>query len=62
MRAALTDVAQALAAGQLDPRTAGKLLYAIQQVSATNRRIEQMEAAQLEQSTGSPGHPGMAGV
>jgi hypothetical protein len=45
VRAALTDVAQALAAGQLDPRTAGKLLYAIQQVTATNRRIEQMEAA-----------------
>ena len=50
VRAALTDIAQALAAGQLDPRTAGKLLYSIQQVSATNRRIEQMEAAQLEQS------------
>ena len=48
VRAALTDIAQALAAGQLDARTAGKLLYAIQQVSATNRRIEQMEAAQLE--------------
>jgi hypothetical protein len=45
VRAALTDIAQALAAGQLDPRTAGKLLYAIQQVSATNRRIEQMETA-----------------
>jgi hypothetical protein len=45
VRAALTDIAQALAAGQLDARTAGKLLYAIQQVSATNRRIEQMEAA-----------------
>src|SRR5271167_2930752 len=45
VRAALTDIAQALAAGQLDPRAAGKLLYAIQQVSATNRRIEQMEAA-----------------
>ena len=49
VRAALTDIAQALAAGQLDARTAGKLLYAIQQVCATNRRIEQMEAAQLEQ-------------
>jgi len=48
VRAALTEIAQALAAGQLDPRTAGKLLYAIQQVSATNRRIEQLEAAQLE--------------
>ncbi len=45
VRAALTDIAQALAAGQLEPRTAGKLLYAIQHVSATNRRIEQMEAA-----------------
>src|SRR5271165_5964516 len=45
VRDALTDVAQALAAGQLEPATAGKLLYAIQQVNATNRRIEQMEAA-----------------
>src|SRR5271166_3793641 len=44
IRAALTDIAQALAAGQLDPRAAGKLLYAIQQVTAANRRIEQMEA------------------
>jgi hypothetical protein len=48
VRAALTDIAQALAAGQLEPRTAGKLLYAIQQVTAANRRIEQMEAARLE--------------
>ena len=45
VRAALSDIAQALAAGQLESRTAGKLLYAIQQVSSTNRRIEQMEAA-----------------
>jgi hypothetical protein len=35
-------------APRLESRTTGKLLYAIQQVSATNRRIEQMEAAQLE--------------
>jgi hypothetical protein len=55
IRAALTDIAQALAAGQLDPRTAGKLLYAVQQVSATNRRIEQMEAAQLEKRKDAPG-------
>ena len=48
VRDALTEIAQALAAGQLEARTAGKLLYAIQQVSATNRRIEQLEAAQLE--------------
>jgi hypothetical protein len=51
VRAALTDIAQALAAGQLDPRTAGKLLYAIQQVSSTNRRIEQMEAAAAAKET-----------
>src|SRR5271166_6207586 len=48
VRAALTDIAQALAAGQLEAHTAGKLLYAIQQVTSANRRIEQMEAAQLE--------------
>ncbi len=57
VRAALTDIAQALAAGQLEPRTAGKLLYAIQQVSATNRRIEQMEAAQLEARKDAPDQP-----
>ncbi len=44
IRAALTDIAQALATGQLDPRTAGKLLYAIQLVNSTNRRIYKMEA------------------
>jgi hypothetical protein len=54
VRAALTDIAQALAAGQLDPRTAGKLLYAIQQVTSANRRIEQMEAAQLQNGRGAP--------
>ncbi len=54
VRDALTDIAQALAAGQLDARTAGKLLYAIQQVSSTNRRIEQMEAAQLQQRKDAP--------
>ena len=45
IRDAVSDVAQALAAGQLESRTAGKLLYAIQQATTTNRRIEQMEAA-----------------
>jgi hypothetical protein len=57
VRAALTDIAQALAAAQLEPRTAGKLLYAIQQVTATNRRIEQMEAAQLEKSKDAQDQP-----
>ena len=56
VRAAITEVAQALAAGQIDATVAGKLLYAIQQVSAVNRRIEQMEAAQLEHKRwGAPG-------
>jgi len=50
IRDAIREIAQALAAGQLDQRVAGKLLYAIQLASTTNRRIEQMEAAQLEQS------------
>src|SRR5664279_3436465 len=54
VRAALTDIAQALAAGQLESRTAGKLLYAIQQVTSANRRIEQMEAAQLENRKNAP--------
>ena len=57
VRAALTDIAQALAAGQLESRTAGKLLYAIQQVSSTNRRIEQMEAAQSENRKNAPDQP-----
>jgi len=54
VRAALTEIAQALAAGQLEARIAGKLLYAIQQVSATNRRIERLEAAQLDNKDGVP--------
>jgi hypothetical protein len=48
VRAALTEIAQALAAGQLDPRAAGKLLYAVQQATAMNKLIAQAEAAQLE--------------
>src|SRR5450755_1915706 len=57
VRDALSDIAQAPAAGQLESRTAGKLLYAIQQVSSTNRRIEQMEAAQLESRKYLPDQP-----
>ena len=44
IRDALSDVAQALTAGQLDARVAGKLLYAIQLAASTNRRIDKMEA------------------
>jgi len=57
IRDAISDIAQALAAGQLESRTAGKLLYAIQQASTTNRRIEQMEAAQLESRKAAPDQP-----
>ena len=57
IRDAVSDVAQALAAGQLDPRVAGKLLYAIQLASSANRRIEQMEAAQLEKRKDAPDQP-----
>jgi hypothetical protein len=53
IRDAISDIAQALAAGQLESRTAGKLLYAIQQASTTNRRIEQMEAAAAKDRVGS---------
>ena len=48
IRNAITEVVQAVGSGQLDPRAAGKMLYGIQQVTSVNRRIEKMEAAQLE--------------
>jgi len=49
VRNAISEIAQAIAAGQLEPLAAGKLLYAVQLASSNNRRIEMMEAAQLEQ-------------
>jgi len=52
IRDAVSDVAQALAAGQLDPRVAGKLLYAFQLASSANRRIEKMEAATAKDPVG----------
>ena len=48
VRTALTEIVQAVAAGQLEALSAGKMLYGIQQVTAINRRIEQMEAAAVE--------------
>jgi hypothetical protein len=45
VRNALTEVYQAVGAGQLEPIAAGKMLYALQQVTSINRRIEQQEAA-----------------
>ena len=58
VRTAISDIAQALASGQLDPRVAGKLLYAIQLANSTNRRIEKMEAeAAKNQSQSDAGVP-----
>ena len=51
IRTALTDIAQAVVCGHLDSQAAGKALYAIQQVTSVNRRIEQAEAAQCRQQT-----------
>lgn len=48
VRTALTEIAHALAAGQLDHAVAGKLLYAIQQAASMNKLIAQMEAAQSQ--------------
>ena len=44
-RVALSEIVQALAAGQLDHRSAGLILYAIQQATTVSLRIAQMEAA-----------------
>src|SRR5664279_2922486 len=57
IRDAVSEVAQALAAGQLDARVAGKLLYAFQLASSANRRIEKMEATQLESRKNAPDQP-----
>ena len=54
IRNAITEVVQAVGSGQLDPRAAGKMLYGIQQASAINRRIEKMEAAQMEELNAAP--------
>jgi hypothetical protein len=45
MRVALSEIVQALAAGQLDHRSAGLMLYAIQQAATVSLRLAQMEAA-----------------
>ena len=45
MRVALSEIVQALAAGQLDHRSAGLMLYAIQQAATVSLRVAQMDAA-----------------
>ncbi len=53
VRNAISEIAQAIAAGQLEPLAAGKLLYAVQLAAANNRRIEQMEAKAAKEAAGS---------
>src|SRR6516225_4841947 len=48
VRNAITEVAQALAAGELDQAVAGKILYAIQQAASQNKLIAQIEASQAQ--------------
>jgi hypothetical protein len=45
MRVALSEIVEALAAGQLDHRSAGLMLYAIQQAATVSLRVAQMQAA-----------------
>jgi hypothetical protein len=45
MSVALSEIVQALAAGQLDHRSAGLMLYAIQQAATVSLRLAQMEVA-----------------
>jgi hypothetical protein len=54
VRTAITEIAQALAAGQLDQAVAGKILYAIQQASSQNKIIAQLEAAQAPEQGHTP--------
>jgi hypothetical protein len=44
IRVALSEVVQALAAGQIDQRSAGLMLYAIQQATTVSLRMIQVEA------------------
>jgi hypothetical protein len=44
IRVALSEIVQALGSGQLDHRTGGRMLYAIQQATTVSLRLIQMEA------------------
>jgi hypothetical protein len=52
MRVALSEIVQALAAGQLDHRSAGLMLYAIQQAATLSLRVAQMEASLKKDAEG----------
>lgn len=48
VQVALSEIVHALGAGQLDPRAAGKMLYAIQQATSVIKFRAKLEAAQTE--------------
>jgi hypothetical protein len=62
LRIAIADIGQALASDQLDPRVAGKLLYAVQLASSTTRRIDTMEAEAAKNQAHTPGGPQVPAV
>src|SRR5215471_21637949 len=49
VRVALSEIVQALAVGQLEHRSAGLMLYAIQQATTVSMRIAQMEQKQIQE-------------
>ena len=57
IRIAITEIVQAMGSGQLDQRTAGKMLYGIQQVTALNRRIAEAEAETAQSNDQQPTQP-----
>ena len=59
VQVALSEIVQALGSGQLDPRAAGKMLYAIQQTTSVIKFRVKFEAAQ---SVGGPQLPSPAPV
>jgi hypothetical protein len=57
MSVALSEIVQALAAGQLDHRSAGLMLYAIQQAATVSLRVAQMQATLKKDAEGeTPAH------
>jgi hypothetical protein len=52
MSVALSEIVQALAAGQLDHRSAGLMLYAIQQAATLSLRLSQMQATLKKDAEG----------
>jgi hypothetical protein len=61
IRFAIAEIVQALGSGQLDHRSAGKMLYGIQMANSLNRREAEAQAkaaAENQPETGAPHKPG----